>query len=305
MFILTTAVCANDADMINEKPLHINSIGMKLVRIPAGNAMLGSPIGELGRCQDEKRVTVEIKQAFYLGVYEVTRKEWISIMGFNNSHFNYDGKGKLNLPAVRVSYQDALKFCQLLSVKEKRNYRLPTEEEWEYACRAGSLTPFHDPSGIEFIGWCQSSEQSDFGFKDEGVLPVGKKKANRWGLYDMHGNASEWCLTSVGVRQPKSFGCPKNNSKKCFIVRGGCYADSEDKCRSAYRDWYPYDTRDTGIGLRIVLDLKGKAQHAITDVDFVIDEKPSMRQGQSSDSGDTINLEDAERDSLLIFDNSL
>ena len=198
-----------------------NSIGMKLVRIPTGKFTMGSPNGEKNRSEDEEQHEVEITKEFWLGIHEVTQKEFKAVMGYNPSYFSKDGEGKTGVtyitkpaggkdkvpadtsgfPVENVSHEEAEEFCKKLTAKEAksgRKYRLPTEAEWEYACRGGaaSSTPFH-------FGDTLSSSQANFngnypyGGADKGeylrTCKVGSYKKNGFGLYDMHGNVWEWC----------------------------------------------------------------------------------------------------------------
>ena len=188
-----------------------NSIGMKLVLIPPGKFLMGSPKEEEHHEIDEEpRREVEISKPFYLGAFEVTQAQYRQIMGTNPSFYSPTGDAKdevkgLNtddFPVERVSWHDAKQFCVKLSAlpaetKAGRVYRLPAEAEWEYACRAGTTTPFH-------FGKSLSADQANF---DERVdLPgenkgewlgrttkVGSYKPNAFGLFDMHGNVLEWC----------------------------------------------------------------------------------------------------------------
>lgn len=164
-----------------------NSIGMKLVLIHAGSFTMGAPVGELGREDNETAHEVTISKSYFLGVFEVTQDEYEKVMGSNPSEF----KGAKN-PVEKLRWDDAVAFCKTLSerMEEKaaeRLYRLPTEAEWEYACRAssGAAYCFGDTTVGEYA-WFGEHPKSQ-------THPVGENKANRWGLFDMHGNVGEWC----------------------------------------------------------------------------------------------------------------
>ena len=163
-----------------------NTIGMEFVLIPAGEFDMGSHLDEEGRCNDEGPVHhVNIEKAFYMGRYEVTQEQWRAIMGDNPSYFTGDDY----LPVESVSWDEVQEFIRKLNEKEDTDkYRLPSEAEWEYACRAGTTTRYSfgdDESKLGDYAW--------YGDNSGGKThPVGRKKPNSWGLYDMHGNVWEW-----------------------------------------------------------------------------------------------------------------
>jgi formylglycine-generating enzyme required for sulfatase activity len=177
---------------------------MKLVLIPAGKFKMGSPANEESRSEDEEQHEVEITQPFYMGAYEVTQEQYEKVMRHNPSRFNKANGGGPTHPVENVSWEDATEFCKKLSALEKeqaakRLYGLPTEAQWEYACRGGAResTPFH-------FGRSLSSTQANFNgdYPYEGApkgqylvktASVGSYKPNDFGLYDMHGNVWEWC----------------------------------------------------------------------------------------------------------------
>jgi formylglycine-generating enzyme required for sulfatase activity len=221
-----------------------NSIGMKLALIPAGEFMMGSPESEKDRSSDEYQHKVRITKPFYLGVYEVTQAEYEKVMGENPSGF----KGAAN-PVEQVSWDDANEFCRRLSAKEGKTYRLPTEAEWEYACRAGSTTPYsfgHDAASLGEYAW--------YGNNSDSTHPVGEKKGNAWGLHDMHGNVWEWCqdwYDSDYYRELPVDDPQRSETASGRVLRGGYWAIVARYCRAAcrYRD-EPQDRGDH-LGFRV------------------------------------------------------
>jgi formylglycine-generating enzyme required for sulfatase activity len=210
-----------------------NSIGMETILIPAGKFTMGcgSLAKSIGREYRPHKVT--LTKPFYLGVYQVTQQQYKRVMGSNPSCF----KGTKN-PVEKVSWKDAVEFCRKLSAlpEEKaagRVYGLPTEAEWEYACRAGTDTEYsfgNDASDLGDYAWVSFNSEKK-------THPVGQKLPNPWGLYDMHGNVWEWCQDRYGdyssgaVTDPQG---PKSGSKRVF--RGGDMLRSPNNCGSAIRN---------------------------------------------------------------------
>jgi len=234
-----------------------NSIGMKLVLIPKGTFMMGSPASEELRQEDETQHEVTISKGYYLGVYEVTQAQYETVMGKNPSHFQgaIVGNENADLPVENVSWDDAVEFCKKLSdlpeeKKAGRLYRLPTEAEWENACRAGSKTAylFDDEEGLlPEYGWFNRNSSNR-------THTVGLLEPNAWGLYDMHGNVWEWCSDWYGeypqgaVRNPTG---PKVGSDR--VCRGGSWNGVASYCRSALRYWYVPSFRNNYLGFRLAL----------------------------------------------------
>jgi formylglycine-generating enzyme required for sulfatase activity len=240
-----------------------NSIGIKLVLIPKGTFLMGWPIKEEGRSNEEVQHQVIITEDYYLGVTEVTQGQYEKVIGSNPSEFQkqFMRKSVSSMhPVEQVSWEDAAEFCKTLSdlPEEKqagRVYRLPTEAQWEYACRAGSKTAFGFGESSKSLG-----DYAWFGEHIKGQThPVGKKKANAWGLYDMHGNVSEWCSDWYGdypkgaVSDP--FGPLKGSDR---VNRGGSFGNIATLCRSASRSGFdPSSYRDHDIGFRVALSFEG------------------------------------------------
>ncbi|NLE55556.1 MAG: formylglycine-generating enzyme family protein [Lentisphaerae bacterium] len=225
----------------------VNTVGMRFRLIPAGTFRMGSEKG----VADEKPVhEVEITQPFYLGVTEVTQAQWEAVMGTNPSHFT-----GANRPVEIVSWEDAVAFCAKLSAKEAGvTYRLPTEAEWEYACRAGSSQEYSWHWSDQFEGEVGIDDYAWYGENSSGEThEVGKLKPNRWGLYDMHGNVGEWCQDwydpySQGKQiDPKGAAGGSNR-----VVRGGSWCLNAYNCHSAYRRGYWPSFRFYALGFRLV-----------------------------------------------------
>jgi formylglycine-generating enzyme required for sulfatase activity len=232
-----------------------NSIGMKLAWIPAGTFMMGSTSKEKGRGDDEFSHAVNLSRGFYLGVHLVTQEEWLAVMGNNPSEF----QGSKQLPVDSVSWDDCQTFLRRLSEKEKKSYRLPTEAEWEYACRAGTTTPFH-------VGATLSTDQANYngnfvygpglkGTYRAKTTPVGEFPPNAWGLYDMHGNLWQWCADWHGGLARKEITDPTGpKSGKNHILRGGSWGSNPVFCRSANRNFADPASRTEFYGFRVALD---------------------------------------------------
>ncbi len=245
------------------EPFLTNSISMKLARIGAGKFWRGSPPDEPGRWVDEGPLReVQITRAFYIGVCEVTQQQFETVLHYNPSHFTQQRGGGPDHPVESLSHDEALRFCRFLSDRpgEKqagRVYRLPTEAEWEYACRAGSRSAYHfGDFGKELWRYAWFAESA--GGKTH---PVGQLLPNAWELHDTHGNVFEWCsdwydkdfyrdgpLVDPHCIQPT----------RARVVRGGCWADQHGDrawCRSARRGWLAPNGKKEGVGLRVVLEV--------------------------------------------------
>jgi formylglycine-generating enzyme required for sulfatase activity/N-acetylneuraminic acid mutarotase len=222
-----------------------NSIGMKLAYIPPGKFMMGSPLQEENRQYDECPHAVRLTRAFRIGTTEVTQSQWEAVMGVNRSNF----KGA-DLPVEKVSWREAVEFCEKLGRKEGKTYRLPTEAEWEYACRAGSGGPFAGAGRLDDMGWYEANS-------GETTHPGGTRQPNAWGLYDMHGNVSEWCRDTYSADYPqKEVADPTGPTEGTYkVIRGGSWGHFPPSCRRAARNSAPpsYQFRETGF--RVVLEV--------------------------------------------------
>jgi formylglycine-generating enzyme required for sulfatase activity len=249
-----------------------NSLGMKLVFIPAGRFVMGSPGDEKGRqrCEGPQH-EVQITRAFYLGAHAVTQGQYKKVMGSNPSHYSAGGAGKRKVrgldtrdfPVEMVSWNEAVKFCARLSAlpaerRAGRVYRLPSEGEWEYACRAGTTTPFS-------FGKSANSTQANFdgnhpyGAAGPGphlgrTTKVGSYKPNKFGLFDMHGNVYQWC--SDWFKDDYYKESPRKDPRGPGLsvlraMRGGCCHAIGGCCRAAYRSEGRPDSRYGVVGLRV------------------------------------------------------
>ena len=236
---LVAALILRAWDARNAPKIVKNQIGIELISIPPGSFLMGSNDGR----DDEKPVhQVNISKGFLIGKYEVTAGEWKAVMGKAPPGFEAD-----HLPAQFITWNDAQEFIRRLNQKnDGYSYRLPTEAEWEYACRGGAKT--EDPSDIELLAWYDGNSNNR-------LHPVGMKHTNDWGFYDMRGNVSEWCLDwydknyysqSAGA-DPKG---PGNGLER--VKRGGSHFDDSSKVRCSSREGAaPNETLDTD-GFRIV-----------------------------------------------------
>ena len=269
-----------------------NSLGANLILIPPGEFVMGSPKKETSYWTGEDQHSVKLSKGFWLGETEVTQREWVAIMDDNPSHFkvmnNHDTS---RFPVEMVTWYDVVEFCNKLSEKEQlaayyelratkrqdghlvsaevaivggRGYRLPTEAEWEYACRAGTITAYHYGNKL-------NSQQANVGRADPSrKLPnepylsrpttVKSYAPNGFGLYDMHGNVLEWCFdwegsydASPGVHLDPSSPQPGRMriNPNARVVRGGCWSNLPTYARSASRNFSRSGGRTSGTGFRV------------------------------------------------------
>lgn len=219
--------------------------GVSFVKIPSGSFQMGS-----NEYNNEKPIHTVNIQSFYMMTTEVTQAQWTAIMGNNPSNWKGD-----NLPIEGVSWNDAQDFLRKLNQKDPgKNYRLPSEAEWEYACRAGTTTRFYsgdNDNDLDAIAWYFSNS----GYNTH---PVGQKRANAWGLYDMSGNVWEWCQDWY---HDSYYGAPLDGSAwesprgSHRVLRGGSWSSLPNCCRSAFRFINDPDDRNINIGFRLVRSL--------------------------------------------------
>jgi uncharacterized protein (TIGR02996 family) len=244
----------------------INSLGMEFVRIPAGTFLMGAPRDEENRYDDElPRHSVTLTRPYYLAAYQVTQGMFHHVMGTNPSRFNEERRGGPNHPVDFVTWIEAEEFCRRLGelpaeLELGHQYRLPTEAEWEHACRSGTSTVF-------FPGDKLSSYEANFdgtypyggavrGPYRSRTMPVGSYRPNAFGLYDTHGNVWEWCADwydefLYSEREEIDPQGPETGYRR--VLRGGSWFNNGGSCRSAYRYFSEPETRDPHVGFRVVL----------------------------------------------------
>ena len=239
------------------------NVTLEMVRIPAGTFVMGSPPDEQGRNDNEgpqRRVSVPV---FIMGKYPVTQAQWRAVAALPRANGSLElSPSRLkgdNLPVERVSWKDAVEFCDRLSKKTDRTYRLPSEAEWEYACRAGTTTPFHfgETLTAELVNYNAKYTYNNGpeGKYRKSTTEIGSFPANAFGLHDMHGNVLEWCQdywhsNYEGAPTDGSAWLTNNNSGS-RVLRGGSWGDYPRVCRSAYRDNGSPDDRYFDVGFRV------------------------------------------------------
>ncbi len=257
----------------------VNAIGMKLKRIPAGEFLMGSPDSDKDAGGNEKpQHRVRITQPYYLGIHQVTRGQFGRFIEATRyqTEAEQDGKGgwgwdhsssKLvqdpkftwrssgfnqtdDHPVVNVSWNDSLAFCDWLGKQEGQKYKLPTEAEWEYACRAGTTTRYSLGDSQDLLdqyAWYSANSNGQ-------THPVGEKKPNAWGFHDMHGNVWEWCWDGYDADYYKQ--SPADDPRGPLraagrVIRGGGWGIDPRYARSAFRDWDTPEFRFIGLGFRV------------------------------------------------------
>jgi formylglycine-generating enzyme required for sulfatase activity len=254
------------------------TVSIEMVSITGGTFTMGSPASEANRDSDETQHSVTLS-GFYMSKYQVTQEQYQAVMGSNPSSFNSNpatGETQNKRPVENVTWYDAVEFCNKLSAKEslqsvytisgrtpvsgypitsatvtadftKTGYRLPTEAQWEYACRAGTTTAYNTGDTIsDNTGWYSSNSGGK-------THEVGKKPANAFGLYDMHGNVWEWCWDWYDNYSSGTQTDPVGASSGTYRVkRGGSCRNSAENLRSAHRNNEFPNYRDSGVGFRLV-----------------------------------------------------
>lgn len=229
--------------------------GIEMIWCPSGKFLMGSPNDEIGRDNDETQHEVILSEGFWLGKYEVTQSEWETVMGTSvrlqkdeeNETWPIRGEGS-NFPMYYVSWDECQEFIRKLNHGGQNKFRLPTEAEWEYACRAGNTTAYffgNEGSIIGVYAWYKDNSSNR-------THIVGSTKPNMWGLYDMHGNVWEWCQDWDGEYPLGSITNPSGPASSSGRVnRGGGWNNNGDSCRSANRNSHTTDYRSSILGLRL------------------------------------------------------
>jgi hypothetical protein len=212
--------------------------------IPAGSFLMGSPEDEEERFDDETQHTVEITQPFLLKTTPVTQGEWLEVMGNNPAAFQGDDRR----PVENVSWEDAARFGEALSAQTEGAYRLPTEAEWEYACRAGTIGPRY--GDLDAVAWYRDNANRT-------TQPVAQKQPNAWGLFDMLGNVCQWCQDWYGNDSSEPQHDPQGSSSSSYrVVRGSAWGNAARYCRAALRNYYTPTHRTYAFGFRPARSLR-------------------------------------------------
>ncbi|MDO4725828.1 MAG: SUMF1/EgtB/PvdO family nonheme iron enzyme [Porphyromonadaceae bacterium] len=231
----------------------INGIKFEFVEISGGTFTMGSPDNEVGRNNDESPQHVVTLNSFYMGKYEVTQAQWKAVMETDTTPSFFKGD---NLPVEMVNYADIMDFITKLNELTKKEYRLSTEAEWEYACRAGTTTPFYTGNNITTAQANYNGVPYNDNPKGEyrgKTTEVGSFAPNAFGLYDMHGNVWEWCSDKYGKYPDTPQVNPTGATDGSYgIIRGGSWDNGASYCRSAFRASTPFFMIDNFLGFRLV-----------------------------------------------------
>jgi len=245
----------------------------ELVLVQGGTFVMGSPEGEMGaNPANESPVHTVTVKSFMIAKFPVTQAEYLDVVGSNPSI----NKGSLDMPVDNVSWNLAVDYCNKRSVKEgltpvytiegnnvtwnksANGYRLPTESEWEYACRAGTKSPFSSGDSMDDAGWYRDNSfiVLENGARNRSTYPVGQKKVNAFGIYDMHGNVLEWCWDYFAPYTAEAKNDPAGPDKPMpgntwRVYRGGCFDFIASQCRSGYRFRQHQNFRMFYMGFRI------------------------------------------------------
>ena len=274
--------------MVGKKPGQVrddNGLKMKLVWCPPGNVTMEQVeiVEEAVTTEDEDEaapktrrvekitpVRVLLSRGYWLGVYEVTQSKWMQVMPIGHWKGKRSTKDGADFPATFIRWDDAVDFCQKLTVREREagrlsadwEYTLPTEAQWERACRARTETKFSfgdDELKLSDYAWFRDNVKQ---LREGYAHQVGQKKPNPWGLYDMHGNVWEWCRDWYQVKLPggRDPEMTKSSPYRARVVRGGSWFDVAGNCRSIGRSGYDWPYRNHNIGFRVALSVVRQAK---------------------------------------------
>ena len=243
-------VCGQSTDVVNDEPspiVHItlaDGVAFDMVYVPAGTFTMGATVEQGSNTADDERPTHEVSlSGYYIATTECTQAVWSKIMRWNNSAV----KGDM-LPVTNINIFDCRAFLTELSAYTGRQFRLPTEAEWEYAARGGAnsgLTKFSGGNALAEVAWFASNATE--------VQAVAGKRANELGLYDMSGNVYEICSDEYAPYSANAQVDPQGGTSDQQVFRGGAYFSESNECRTAVRSFAPTDYRDAFIGFRIVM----------------------------------------------------
>lgn len=250
-FLLTTNI------LLAQDTWTLKDIELEMIKCPAGEFLMGSPKGEMGRDLKEIQHKVILSDSFMIGKYEVTQKQYKAVMGKNPSKFKNDSQ-----PVELVNWNDAKEFCEKLNTKFSSSipsgfkFDLPTEAQWEYACRAGTNSAFNNGKELTTEYKCDNLDEVGWYAKNSKFTthPVGQKQPNSWGIYDMQGNVSEWCRDYDGSfveGEAKDPNGPEKGTDR--VIKGGNYNVNAKFCRSAIRLNANPKTKDMKTGFRVAL----------------------------------------------------
>jgi serine/threonine protein kinase len=233
--------------VVYELPSKMNTIGVTMLRVSPGPARIGTPDNAAERNDDERLHYIRITKPFWLSQFEVTRGQYRALMGGKPPAGA--GEDEANLPITGLSWTDAVAFCEKLSAQGNGHYRLPTEAEWEYACRAGTSAAWSGDGEPDHMGWHGGNSNNQ-------LHPVGKKNKNHWGFYDMHGNAAEWCQDGYNAIYPSNEADPVfREDVHEYVIRGGSFATPVRETRSGARGKALKNSGGGDVGFRIVRDV--------------------------------------------------
>jgi formylglycine-generating enzyme required for sulfatase activity len=226
--------------------------GMRFVRIEPGSFTMGSPAEEPGHRPDETQHRVTITRAFLMSTTEVTQQQWTRVMGSNPSHF----QGNPSAPVEQVTWNDVHEFLRRLNARGNGTFRLPTEAEWEYACRAGSQRPYAfgdrlSSSRANYDARYPLAGEAQGPYRGR-TTPAGTFQPNTWGLYDMHGNVWEWCEDDYCPYAASATDPLTRCGGRLQVIRGGSWYFDADSARSALRYTHAANLKGFSIGFRVV-----------------------------------------------------